>query len=74
MSKGEWEEKLKQNWECKYDELKQFKEKHGNKAMLPDGALRNWLGYQKLNYRDMIAGKRSRMTLLKVQRFAALGV
>eukprot|EP00593_Proboscia_inermis_P006661 CAMPEP_0171324402 /NCGR_PEP_ID=MMETSP0816-20121228/116160_1 /TAXON_ID=420281 /ORGANISM="Proboscia inermis, Strain CCAP1064/1" /LENGTH=258 /DNA_ID=CAMNT_0011823319 /DNA_START=503 /DNA_END=1279 /DNA_ORIENTATION=- len=74
MNIGEWKEKLKQNWECKYDELKQFKEKHGNEAMLPHGVLRNWLGYQKLDYRNMIAGKRSQMTLLKVQRFAALGV
>ena len=41
MNKEQQEEYLVKNWECKYDELKEFKEKHGKQTMLPEGALRN---------------------------------
>mmetsp|Transcript_41412 Transcript_41412/g.81152 ORF Transcript_41412/g.81152 Transcript_41412/m.81152 type:complete len:461 (+) Transcript_41412:86-1468(+) len=69
----EREEQYEKNWAMKYEELKKYREEHGH-CNLGDCPLRGWVYFQKLEYRNMIDGKRSRITSSKIKKLTVLGI
>ena len=75
LGHGKLENKrLGQLWDAQFQELKKYKEKHGDCNVLQrHKTLGRWVGRQRTNYRLLKAGKRSSMSDDCIQKLESIG-